>query len=496
MNRAKNEVGNSYGLLTVVSRGENTPAGSARWLCSCSCGNPELKLVSVNSLRSGVTKSCGCIRRSALKLALNTPDKILSRKDSHIKRIQSFGRVELVGDYIGDATKTTYKCLTHNEIHEAVPTSIARGHGLKCCQISSIQKSATTKSAAAEAKYLDRIKGSFLLKESYKGKDVAILHYCLAHGKVYRASPAQINKGSGLQCCGEEKLKANGLLRRQQASAEYDQKISGHGRVVRIGSYIASDVPIMHLCLEHNERHEAKPDSVLQGCGLRCCFIAGRDRHLKQKSAKAHQRLIEFCKTEMSMVEYLGGYEGFNKKAMFMCQIHGQAHSAIPSNILKGGGLICCKRRGSDSIAQVFDGSFQGADKNEWLYLHKMKRFAEYLKLGISDVEYLRWETDKDKEYGEQVHSWWFNRRIEAFVVEQAVLHQTESFWAYPRDLKRWAGFTEIRKIEPEKMVGIIEYLVNRFHEIGIWQFMLDEIPLSPAHKAKAEAMLTVDGGI
>lgn len=60
-----NEVGKTYNRLTVVERGPNGSGGCARWYCKCSCGNPELVLVLGSSLRSGKTKSCGCLHREA-----------------------------------------------------------------------------------------------------------------------------------------------------------------------------------------------------------------------------------------------------------------------------------------------------------------------------------------------------------------------------------------------------------------------------------------------
>lgn len=49
-----------FGRLTVISRGEKVKHGKpAKWLCKCDCGN-EL-LVDSYSLRSGNTKSCGCL---------------------------------------------------------------------------------------------------------------------------------------------------------------------------------------------------------------------------------------------------------------------------------------------------------------------------------------------------------------------------------------------------------------------------------------------------
>ena len=57
----KNEIGNTYGYLTVIERAENTKEGRAQWLCRCQCGNTTAVLG--KHLRSGNTKSCGCYQK-------------------------------------------------------------------------------------------------------------------------------------------------------------------------------------------------------------------------------------------------------------------------------------------------------------------------------------------------------------------------------------------------------------------------------------------------
>ena len=57
----KNEIGNTYGYLTVIERAENTKEGRAKWLCQCKCGNTVVVLG--KHLRSGNTKSCGCYQK-------------------------------------------------------------------------------------------------------------------------------------------------------------------------------------------------------------------------------------------------------------------------------------------------------------------------------------------------------------------------------------------------------------------------------------------------
>lgn len=54
-----NEIGNTYGLLTVIGYAGSTPKRDALWLCKCQCGNT--KIVSGQNLRNGHTSSCGCL---------------------------------------------------------------------------------------------------------------------------------------------------------------------------------------------------------------------------------------------------------------------------------------------------------------------------------------------------------------------------------------------------------------------------------------------------
>lgn len=54
------ETGNKYGLLTVLEYSGTTTGGGALWKCRCDCGNTvEIR---GESLRSGHTKSCGCVK--------------------------------------------------------------------------------------------------------------------------------------------------------------------------------------------------------------------------------------------------------------------------------------------------------------------------------------------------------------------------------------------------------------------------------------------------
>jgi len=50
--------GNSYGRLVVIKRDDSTKKYT-KWFCLCNCGNT--KSIRGDALKSGVTKSCGCL---------------------------------------------------------------------------------------------------------------------------------------------------------------------------------------------------------------------------------------------------------------------------------------------------------------------------------------------------------------------------------------------------------------------------------------------------
>ena len=59
MGKLIDETGKTYGYLTVISRAESKD-GRAMWKCKCKCGNE--CIVPGKVLRSGHTKSCGCLK--------------------------------------------------------------------------------------------------------------------------------------------------------------------------------------------------------------------------------------------------------------------------------------------------------------------------------------------------------------------------------------------------------------------------------------------------
>lgn len=57
--------GKKFGLLTVIKRAENGASNRVQWSCKCHCG--KTTIVTTAGLRSGDTKSCGCLKHDGSK---------------------------------------------------------------------------------------------------------------------------------------------------------------------------------------------------------------------------------------------------------------------------------------------------------------------------------------------------------------------------------------------------------------------------------------------
>lgn len=91
-------VGKRYNRLVVTSYFGKDSSGRLKWRCKCSCGN---KLVVLgNSLRRGLTQSCGCLHRERFR------DLRLIKID----RRKKFGRLRVLGHPIKKGIRTFYPC--------------------------------------------------------------------------------------------------------------------------------------------------------------------------------------------------------------------------------------------------------------------------------------------------------------------------------------------------------------------------------------------------
>ena len=113
----KDEIGNRYGRLVVIDREPNyekmwcedgahrSGYAKARWRCRCDCGN-EVVVVG-NSLRRGMTQSCGCARKEHMREVGKMPNPGHKKRDLTGMRFGNLTVIRIAGK---SRVGTTWLC--------------------------------------------------------------------------------------------------------------------------------------------------------------------------------------------------------------------------------------------------------------------------------------------------------------------------------------------------------------------------------------------------
>jgi hypothetical protein len=74
MGQLKDLTGKKFGRWTAIKQDGRSNAGGVLWLCRCDCGNKST--VSAWHLRSGKSKSCGCLQRECVAKINKLPEGV------------------------------------------------------------------------------------------------------------------------------------------------------------------------------------------------------------------------------------------------------------------------------------------------------------------------------------------------------------------------------------------------------------------------------------
>jgi len=120
-----NVIGHRFGMLTVVSRAENSKADKRRFNCVCDCGGESISVYS--ALVNGHVSSCGCLQReSAAKSGRLNLDDLTGKK---------FSRLVVIGRCTDDSTsgKPKWDCKCECGATASVNAVDLRGGNTKSC---------------------------------------------------------------------------------------------------------------------------------------------------------------------------------------------------------------------------------------------------------------------------------------------------------------------------------------------------------------------------
>lgn len=150
-----------------------------------------------------------------------------------------------------------------------------------------------------------------------------------------------------------------------------------------------------------------------------------------------------------------------------------------------------CRQGGYDNVANWMDGEFRNAETPAVFYLFSLAKFPGYVKPGIAEDLEARIKGSRG-QYG-KVYDYLELPRIEAWLIEQAVLRATSSSAECPRPLveRKWEGFTEVRRMDPAEVWQLALSLHDQLQEHGRYEFALRFLQLLPGQRAAIECRLT-----
>lgn len=124
-----NLIGQRFGRLIVVAPAPSSKAGRARWVCKCDCGKEKICLA--DNLRSGNTKSCGCIRIEQLIANNKLNPKMPKVKDLTGQRFGKLTVIKRVGSSKSRHAIWLCKCDCGN-LKTVTMDDLLRGHTSSC----------------------------------------------------------------------------------------------------------------------------------------------------------------------------------------------------------------------------------------------------------------------------------------------------------------------------------------------------------------------------
>ncbi|QNJ29759.1 hypothetical protein [Synechococcus sp. A15-24] len=374
-------------------------------------------------------------------------------KEQHLAEIVSHGRVELVGEFLGNERDTYYLCLRHDEVYTSKPCIVARGWGLECCARHRAQEANQRKRDKAAATYDEDLAkfGKVIRLEEYIDKDTPIYHLCLKHQKHFEAAPNHCKKGQGLRCCMLEANRERGREKDRKNAESFQERLANYNPTLVwvSGEYITCRSVLNFYCTRHNEVHPAKPKDVLQ-------------RRLTGPK-KGHKSGIKCCHIAQCIANGKKVGPALGRK-------YGPIYSAHNGKT-------------NDTVWRALSGTLAYGGNCE-LYLHESPN-PKCSKYGISSNKKRRSSQGK---YGpELIAPRFFPDRSDCVLIEQAF----KFGWGLqdiPEDLRDWTGKTELTQLPPAEFESIISELESELISLGKWQFA--EKYCDPAQVKRARSVV------
>jgi hypothetical protein len=146
-----------------------------------------------------------------------------------------------------------------------------------------------------------------------------------------------------------------------------------------------------------------------------------------------------------------------------------------------------CRQGGYDNVTNWMAGEFRNAETPAVFYLFPLAKFPGYVKPGIAEDLETRVKGSRG-QYG-KVYDYLELPRIEAWLIEQAVLRATSTAAECPQPLaeRKWEGYTEVRRMDLAEAWQLALNLHDQLQEHGRHEFALRFLQLLPSERSAIE---------
>ena len=357
----KNDLtGKVFGRLTAIERVGKDHANNTLWRCRCICGNE--KIAPANSLNAGRTKSCGCSRIGRVSTRKLTIE--------HVKKeALKLGKWKVIDEiYINSGSKLKCICLDCGAEDSKTWDNIKQNKGCKNCNRLNSKLILDIDDMRRSFEELDYV----LLTKSYDHNGQKLEYICdQGHSHSVTWGNWEHNKRRCPYCAGNIKYTFD----------EVKFIFKSKGFTILDNEYINNHTPINYECSE-GHRHQVRLYDLLHGDGCPYCSPGKVKRKLtteivREELAKEGYELLS---------EYVNNRTKFSYKCLNE-HIHSMTYGGwyqgrrCPECILHGTSLF--EREVKDYISNLYI-PFIGNDRTT-IYNELTNRYLE-LDLWFPDL--------------------------------------------------------------------------------------------------------------
>lgn len=273
--------GKVFGRLTVLASAERsiTPKGRElpRWVCSCKCGNTFTAYH--DSLKAGVTVSCGCVPPEFVDSEFNNQSEVFAfrAKEVHGEKYD----YSLV-DYKHSQKNVIIVCNKHGQFKQR-PSNHLMGRG--CSDCSTESRSHDLESFVTKSKLLHSDVYDYSKVELVGSRELVTIT-CKLHGDFQQKPNYHMSKRGGCPLCIKESI----LDRRKEEFIRTSKEVHGDRYDYSQVVYEDSRIPVKIGCAVHGEFLQK---TTIHMMGSKCPKCSGEERASKQ-----HWDYLERCKLD------------------------------------------------------------------------------------------------------------------------------------------------------------------------------------------------------